>query len=405
MTSQRRRARRTRTRRSWCGRYRGLGIGLGEGGFRARRRRRRRCRVGALGARRRVPSRDPRRSRLRLHPQLAGSRNRSLSKNVNANARRSRARRRAACCGDVLRPRGGEYIHETWGAARGRAMVKEKRGREDIDGEGEGVKTKERAQIPRSASTPPGKAGGLWETFGRAGAIWEGAISISTSTSTSSTSGGRGARIGVWVLFRLSVKRRKKQKSGRGEGGGKDGEGACDARDVVCVLVETVGSCELGVEWVVGVGGVGVRCARGGAGAEIDLKLVLALEGRVFRVHIYIDIRPGARVGRGGGVPAVRGVPVRVPGQVSARVLLRGRRGGGGRRAQRERGRHPAHRRVCLPALGGRVSLPALGVGVPPCARQIGGRAADWPCAREVHVWAGAQPRAVGLAVGGDAWA
>jgi hypothetical protein len=49
------------------------------------------------------------------------------------------------------------------------------------------------------------------------------------------------------------VKRRKKQKRG-----GKDGEGAHDA---VCVFVEALGSCGLGVEWLVGVGSVGVRCA------------------------------------------------------------------------------------------------------------------------------------------------
>ncbi|KAJ7855357.1 hypothetical protein B0H13DRAFT_2079848, partial [Mycena leptocephala] len=120
MTNQRRRAQGQGCAEIGAG-VSGLGIGLGGGGFRARRRRRRRCRVGVLGARRRVPSRDPPRSRLRSHPQLARSRSKSLSKNenANANARRSRARRRRRLLRDVLRPRGGEYIHETCGAARG----------------------------------------------------------------------------------------------------------------------------------------------------------------------------------------------------------------------------------------------------------------------------------------------
>jgi hypothetical protein len=61
---------------------------------------------------------------------------------------------------------------------------------------------------------------------------------------------------------------------------------------------------------------------------------------------------------------------------------LRGGRGGR-RRAQRERRRHPVRGRVRLPALGGRISIFVLDCGVP-SAPLIGGRAADWACAREV---------------------
>ncbi|KAJ7802909.1 hypothetical protein B0H13DRAFT_652505 [Mycena leptocephala] len=72
------------------------------------------------------------------------------------------------------------YIHKTCGAAwrstmkRGEPSRILKPSRMPRQEKGGGAKTKEHPHIPRSASTPPGKAGGLWETFGRAGAIWEG---------------------------------------------------------------------------------------------------------------------------------------------------------------------------------------------------------------------------------------
>jgi hypothetical protein len=87
MTSQRRRVRGTRTRRSWCGPVSGSGYRFGRG--------HRRCWAG-------VGSPDPSRFRLRsrtdlhqrAHPQLATGKSAAKSKNENANARRFRVRRR-----------------------------------------------------------------------------------------------------------------------------------------------------------------------------------------------------------------------------------------------------------------------------------------------------------------------
>jgi hypothetical protein len=63
-------------------------------------------------------------------------------------------------------------------------------------------------------------------------------------------------------------------------------------RDALSILVETVGSCGLGVEWasevseLLRVRGAG---ARKGRRAEVDLGLLLALERHVYHVYIYID--------------------------------------------------------------------------------------------------------------------
>ncbi|KAJ7914812.1 hypothetical protein B0H13DRAFT_428002 [Mycena leptocephala] len=263
----------------------------------------------------------------------------------------------------LARPRGARA---TWTDERGHEEREPGLQHNAIDGEGEGAKTKERPQIPRSAFAPPGKAGGLWETFG---------LDLGGAPSAAPAA----HRVGAWLTLGRGIssfreeeeeveeREVERQRARR--------EGAHDARDVVRIFLETVGSCGLGVEWVVGVGDVGVGWTRPGAGAEI--------KGRIDSIYIYIDTRP---VRRRSGVPAFWAVPVQVSGQVSVRVLLRGRRGGGGttsaagaRSAPRVWEGPPS----CAPW----PCIRALGVRVP-CAREIGGRTADWACAREVYVWA-----------------
>jgi hypothetical protein len=159
-----------------------------------------------------------------------------------------------------------------------------------------------------------------------------------------------------------------------------------------------VGACGLGVERVVGVGGVRVCCAGGAEAPEgrrgrrgnVDLGSSMRSKGAAASTSTSLELEPES--GEEVVYPRSGAVPVRVIRRASICACSSARTAGRGRRAQREGGRHPARGRVPLLALGGHVSLSAVRVRVP-CARQIGGRAADWACAREVHVWPRTQSR------------
>jgi hypothetical protein len=126
-------------------------------------------------------------------------------------ARRFPAWRRRRLLRDVLRPRGGEYFHKGCGTARGEGD-EVRRAQSDLEGAAadreEGQEEKDGVRSPRSARRSrarrlrPGKAGGLWERFGRVEASWGGP-------------GGRMACIGAWVSFRLSAKKRAGERKER----------------------------------------------------------------------------------------------------------------------------------------------------------------------------------------------
>jgi hypothetical protein len=164
-------------------------------------RRRRRAGAGGLGVGFRDPCRSRARSRAhqRLHPQLVRTKSKRESKDENESRRPSRTRRRR-----LLRGIFSQDLRDHAG--------RERRGNRSVDMHRRRRRKDQGARADPAlglhTTHPARRVHGLWETFERAGAIWE--ASAPAPTAALAALAPAAPRVGAceaWALFRLSAKK------------------------------------------------------------------------------------------------------------------------------------------------------------------------------------------------------